>query len=149
MSVQSIPKGYHTITPYLVVKDVDEVVTFIQKAFDARVDASIKNEDQQTMHAEITIGDSKLMIGREQEPGTATSSMLYLYMKDTDNVYKKALKAGGVSIMEPTDQFYGDRNAAVQGPSDTQWWIGTHIEDVSPEEIQKRAKAFYQSHSAA
>ncbi len=70
--------------------------------------------------------------------------MIYLYVEDTDAAYQRALKAGATSVMEPADQFYGDRNGAVKDASGNEWWIATHVEDVSPEEMEKRAKA--QSH---
>jgi PhnB protein len=92
-------------------------------------------------HAEVRIGDSAVMMGEpmgEQQPRPAT---LYLYVNDTDAVYQRALQAGATSLMEPADQFYGDRNAGVQDVFGNYWWIGTHKEDVSPEELKKRAEA--------
>ena len=93
--------------------------------------------DGNIMHAEIKIGDSMVMLGecRDQSPMNA---MIYLYVKDTDKLYNQANKAGAESIMAPTNQFYGDRNAGVKDPCGNQWWIGTHVENVSPKEIQKR-----------
>ena len=84
------------------------------------------------------VGDSMVMLAEATEQHQLLPAMLYLYVPDTDAVYKKAMAAGATSIMEPADQFYGDRNAGVKDATGTQWWIGTHTEDVSEEELKKR-----------
>ena len=94
------------------------------------------------MHAQVTIGDSPIMIADESEMAKATTSSLYLYVPDVDSVYQRAIKAGGNSIMEPTDMFYGDRSGGVKDPSGNSWFIATHKEDIAPLELQKRAEAF-------
>jgi uncharacterized glyoxalase superfamily protein PhnB len=81
------------------------------------------------------------MIAEPRGPWTAAPAQLYVYVKDTDATYRRALEAGGVSVMAPADQFYGDRNAGVKDMCGNSWWIATHIEDVSPEEMRKRAAA--------
>ena len=94
------------------------------------------------MHAQVTIGDSPIMIADESEMAKATASSLYLYVPNVDSVYQRAIKAGGNSIMEPTDMFYGDRSGGVKDPSGNSWFIATHKEDLAPQELQKRADAF-------
>ena len=87
------------------------------------------------------------MIGGARPGVVPTTAMIYLYVTDTDASYKRALAAGGTSVMEPANQFYGDRNAGVKDSAGNQWWIGTHIEDVSPEELDRRMKAMFQKHA--
>ena len=138
--VNPIPDRYHTVTPYLVGQGLSKLIEFLKKAFDAEVIEKHEGPKGAVMHAEVKIGDSVIMMG-EPKDGKPMPTMLYLYVEDTGAVYKKAVEAGGESIQEPTNQFYGDRNAAVKGPCGNQWWIATHVEDVSPEEMAKRAKA--------
>jgi len=138
--VQAIPAGYHTVTPYVVVSGVGKLLEFIKAAFGAKVKHQFAMPDGTVMHAEAKIGDSIIMLG-EPRDGKAIPCMLYLYVKDTDKVYKQALAAGATSVMEPANQFYGDRNAGVRDGFGNQWWIGTHIEDVSPKEMARRMAA--------
>jgi len=100
----------------------------------ARADGSIG-------HAEVRIGDSVIMLSDARDQWKPLQSAVYLYVPDTDVVYRRALEAGATSVMEPADQFYGDRNAGVQDPAGNFWWIGTHQEDVSREELERRALA--------
>jgi uncharacterized glyoxalase superfamily protein PhnB len=95
------------------------------------------------MHAQILIGDSRIMIAEESEMAKATSSTLYLYVPNVDAVYQRAVQVGGAKVMEPTDMFYGDRSGGVKDPSGNTWFIATHKEDVAPQELTKRAEAFY------
>ncbi len=139
MSAQPIPEGYHTITPYLIVDDIKELLAFLQAAFDADVTERIEMPDGSVSHAEARIGDSRVMMGQARDEWKAQSAMLYLYVEDADATYQRALEAGAVSVQEPHDEFYGDRNAGVKGPQGNHWWIATHIEDVSSEEIARRA----------
>jgi uncharacterized glyoxalase superfamily protein PhnB len=106
----------------------------------------MKRPDGSIMHAEIMIGDSRVMIGEENEMAKATVSSLYVYVPDVDRVYQQALKAGGSNVMEPTDMFYGDRSGSVKDPSGNSWFIATHKEDVEPKELAKRAEAFSKQH---
>ncbi|MGI8524691.1 MAG: VOC family protein [Pseudolabrys sp.] len=143
MSVQPIPEGYHTVTPYLTVRGATKIIEFLKKAFGAKLSHEpIKRPDGSIMHAQVTIGDSRIMIAEESEMAKATSSTLYLYVPNVDNVYQQAVKAGGASIMEPSDMFYGDRSGGIKDPSGNSWFIATHMEDVAPQEMQKRAEAF-------
>ena len=137
MAVNPIPEGYHTITPFLVVKDARKLIEFMKQAFDAEV-KHISENDGVVMHGEVKIGNSMLMLAEENVNAPGSPTGIYLYVTDTDAMYKKAVDAGATSIMEPADQFYGDRNAGVKDFAGNSWWIGTHIEDVSAEEIKRR-----------
>jgi PhnB protein len=143
MAAKPVPDGYHTVTPYLTVRGAPKVIEFLRQAFGAEISHEpIKRPDGTIMHAQVTIGDSPIMIAEESEMAKATESSLYLYVPNVDSVYQRAIKAGGNSIMEPTDMFYGDRNGGVKDPSGNSWFIATHKEDVAPQELQKRAEAF-------
>jgi uncharacterized glyoxalase superfamily protein PhnB len=141
MPVKPIPDGYHTITPYLTVADAAAQVEFVKQAFNATVKELIESKEGGVSHAEVVIGDSIIMVGQANDPAQARPGMLYLYVEDTDALYLQALSAGATSLMEPANQFYGDRNAGVSDPNGNQWWIATHVEDVAPEELQRRAAA--------
>jgi PhnB protein len=140
MPVKPIPDGYHTITPYLVCERLSELIDFLKSAFGAIEKERHLAKSGRVMHAEIQIGDSIVMMGEAMEGFPPVQTSLYFYVEDTDSVYNKAIKAGGVSLMEPANQFYGDRNAGVQDPSGNKWWIATHVEDVSAEEMERKAK---------
>jgi PhnB protein len=142
MSVKPIPEGYHAITPYLVVEGAAKLIDFLKQAFDAQETFRMPMPDGSIMHAEIKIGDSMVMMGEASEKWKPMPCAIYLYVNDADAVYKRALKAGATSTMEPADQFYGDRHGGVKDPAGNTWWIATHKEDVSPEELKKRAEAF-------
>jgi uncharacterized glyoxalase superfamily protein PhnB len=94
------------------------------------------------MHAEVKIGDSMVMVGEATDQWKPMPATIALYVEDTDAWYKRAPQAGATSVREPSDQFYGDRSAGVKDSAGNQWWIHTHIEDVPPEELQKRAEAW-------
>jgi PhnB protein len=137
MSVKPKPDNYHSITPYLVVQDASALMDFLQKAFNA-IDREVHKDPQgRIMHAEMQIGDSVIMMGEAMDRPVMHTGF-YLYVPDTDTVYAKALAAGGATLLAPVNQFYGDRNAGVTDPFGNQWWIATHIEDVSDDELQKR-----------
>lgn len=144
MAVKPIPDDYHAITPYLVVPGVARLIDFLTQAFGAELaHPPHKRPDGTIMHAQIRINDSRVMMGEPTGEFTAMPASLYLYVEDTDAVYAQALRAGGTSIMAPADQFYGDRHGGVRDPSGNVWWIATHIEDVSPEELERRAAALH------
>src|SRR5437588_862334 len=143
MAVKPVPDGYHTVTPYLTVRNAPKVIEFLQQAFGAKISHEpTKRPDGSIMHAQVTIGDSPVMIGEESEMAKATTSTLYLYVPDVDSVYRQAVKAGGDTVMEPMDMFYGDRSGAVKDPSGNSWFIATHKEEVAPQELARRAEAF-------
>src|SRR2546423_1396839 len=134
------PDAYHTVTPYLTVQGVAELLDFVKAAFGAEEIERMPGPEGRVVHAEVRIGDSVVMMGEAPDASKVMPAMLYLYVPDTDATYRAALAAGAESVMEPADQFYGDRNAAVQDASGNQWWIATHVEDVSPEEMARRAR---------
>lgn len=148
--VKPIPEGYHTLTPYLVIKGADRAIDFYIKAFGATELFRMPGPDGAVMHAEITIGDSHIMLAEEnpemgaQAPTTlnGTPVGLFLYVENADGVFKKAVDAGASVKMPLTDMFWGDRWGVVVDPFGHQWQIATHMEDLSPEEIAKRAEAF-------
>ena len=139
MAVKPVPDGHHTVTPYLVATDAQAVIDFATKAFNATVVEDMRRPDGAVMHAELQIGDSRIMLGQASGQHPAMPAALYLYVPDADATYRQALAAGGISTMEPTDMFYGDRNAGVRDTNGNMWWIGTHIEDVARDELQRRA----------
>jgi len=147
MPVKPIPEGYHTITPYLVVQGAGALLDFVKKAFDAKEVERMASPDGTIMHAEVTIGDSRLMISDARGESKPKTGMLYLYVKDADATYRRAIQAGASSVMEPADQFYGDRNAGVRDAHGNEWWMATHKEDVPLEEMKKRAEARAKSQS--
>jgi PhnB protein len=141
MAVKPIPDGYHSVTPYLTVQGAAKLIDFLKQAFEAQEIERLTRPDGAIGHAEVRIGDSIVMMGEAGGEWTPMPGALYLYVNDVDATYKRALQVGAVSTMEPMDQFYGDRSAGVKDPSGNQWWIATHKEDLSPEELAKRAQA--------
>lgn len=139
--VEPIPEGYHTVTPYLIVSGADTLLEFLKKAFDGTVEFVMRDSDGSVRHAEVRIGDSHVMMGEAGGEWTPMPAGIHLYVGDCDVTYRRALQAGGTSLREPADQFYGDRSAGVKDPCGNSWWIATHIEDVPPAEIERRAKA--------
>ena len=140
MQVKYIPEGYHTITPYVVIQGLAKLITFLKEGFDAIEIRKIDLPDGSVTHAELKIGDSMVMFSESKEGSPPRAASFYLYVKDTDMVYKKALDAGGISLMEPVDQYYGDRNAGIKDPSGNIWYIATHFEDLTSEELMEREK---------
>jgi uncharacterized glyoxalase superfamily protein PhnB len=140
-TVKPIPDGYHTITPYLAVHGASKLLDFLKRTFDSQEIERLERPDGSVGHAEVRIGDSMLMIGEPGDPAQAMPAMLYVYVADVDATYQRALAAGAVSLQAPSDQFYGDRNAGVKDPFGNRWWVATHKEDVSPDEMKRRAAA--------
>jgi PhnB protein len=145
-----VPEGYHTVTPYLVVDGAEKVIRFMKETFGAQpLFEPMTRPDGKIMHAEFKIGDSIVMIADVSERAQATTDALHVYVPNVDAVYQKALKAGASSLMEPMDQFYGDRSSSVRDPAGNRWHIGTHIEDVPPAELKKRAAEFMKQQNKA
>ena len=147
MSVNYKPEGYHTVTPYLVVEGANSLIDFMKQAFDATELFRLPNENGTIGHAEIKIGDSIIMLADASAEHAARPSMICLFVEDWHASYKRAIEAGATSICEPENQFYGDRSGGVKDASGMQWWIGTHIEDVSPEEMERRSAKAKEQHS--
>ena len=136
----AVPEGYHSVTPYLVVTGADKLIAFMQKAFGATVNFKLEGPDGKIGHAEMQVGDSRIMLGEAKKAWKPMPTGIYLYVKDSDAVYKKALEAGAESVMEVADQFYGDRHGGVRDPSGNLWWISTRVEDVPDDEMKRRAE---------
>ena len=134
----AIPSGYHTVSPYLRVTGAAEFIEFAKRAFDAKENHRSLAPDGSIMHADVTIGDSHVMLTEGMENFPPLPGSLFLYVPDVDATYRAAIAAGATSMMEPADQFYGDRTAGVRDPFGNEWWIGTHIEDLSAEELHRR-----------
>lgn len=141
MAVKPVPEGYRTVTPYLIVSDPDRLLQFVKSAFNAKVHDEHRGPDGSVMHADVMIGDSHVMMGQANEKWRTMTGSLHLYVPDADATYQAALRAGAKSVQEVKDQFYGDRSGGVEDPTGVTWWISTHVEDVSPEELERRMKA--------
>ena len=144
-NVKPIPNGYHSVQPYLYFNGAADAIAFYTKAFGATERLCMLNKDGKVGHAEIEIGDSCVMIADENQAVGAFSTEHYggapmslmIYVEDCDAVYEKALAAGAKSLREPADQFYGDRMAGIADPFGFHWFIGTHIRDVSKEQLEQ------------
>jgi PhnB protein len=134
-----LPDGVHSVNPYLVVDDPDALIAFLEHVFGARTGERTA-VDGATLHADVRIGDSRVMIGAARG-WTPTPAMLYVYVDDCDAAYARAIAAGAESLMAPADMFYGDRHGGVKDASGNSWWIATHIEDVPPDELARRHEA--------
>lgn len=153
MKTKTTPKGYHSLTAYLTVKGTAEAIEFYKKAFNAKEVARLTMPDGSIGHAEIEIGDSKIMLAEENEKWGNLSPQalggspvsLCLYVEDVDTVFAGAIRAGATVTgeMEVKDQFYGDRTGTLTDPFGHQWSVMTHIEDVSFEEMQNRMNALF------
>lgn len=148
--VKFIPDGYHTATPYLIVKDAAAAIEFYKQAFGAIELERIADASGKTRHAEIKIGDSPFMMTEESteypewlspQSRGGTPVHIYLYVEDVDAVFERAIAAGAKQLLPVQDQFYGDRSGGVTDPFGHVWYIATHIEDVSGEEIMRRASS--------
>jgi PhnB protein len=137
MAVKPIPDGYHTVTPFLNVQGTAKLIDFLKNALGAEEVMRMPGPGGVVMHAEVNIGNSRLMLS-EATQGSPSSSSFYLYVNDVDTAYKRAVGAGATSQAAPTDQFWGDRMATILDPFGNSWSIATHKEDPSPEEIAKR-----------
>lgn len=152
MTVSPIPEGFHTLNCYAVVPDANEAIAFYEKAFGAeRVVHMPGPGGQGTMHAEVRIGDSVLMLTDENPQWNKKSAVtlggspiaFHLYCEDVDGWIERAVAAGCEVVMPASDMFWGDRFGQVRDPFGLEWSIATHVEDVPPEEMAKRAEAWF------
>ena len=134
------PDGYHTATPQAIVGDPDDMIRFVTDVLGGELKERYEH-DGVVMHAEVQIGDSRIMIGGANDEYPPFPIMTHLYVDDVDTVYAKALDHGATSIQEPADQFYGDRSGGVADSQGNRWWLATHIEDVTAEELERRFTA--------
>ncbi|HEV2613310.1 MAG TPA: VOC family protein [Gammaproteobacteria bacterium] len=147
-AVKAIPEGYTSITPYIIVKNASDAIEFYKKAFDAKELHRMAGEDGKIMHAEIQIGNARLMLADEFPemkcfgPKTSgeTPVLICLYVNDVDHTFDAAVKAGATVVRPLKDQFYGDRIGWITCPFGHSWSIATRVEDLSHEEIAERAK---------
>ena len=137
MAVKAIPDGYGSVTPFLTVKGAAKMIDFLKQAFGAEEVMRMPGPGGAVMHAEVNVGNSRLMLSEAMQNPPSQSSF-YLYVNDADAMYKRALAAGATSQIEPKDEFWGDRIAMVRDPFGNIWSVATHKEDVSPEEMAKR-----------
>jgi PhnB protein len=144
--VKPIPEGFHSVTPYLTCNDTAKAIDFYKRAFDAKEIIRMQGPNGKIGHAEIKIGDSVIMLADEM-PGSesrspqslgGTSAGIFLYVKDVDAAYEKAVSAGGKATMPPQDMFWGDRFGRLSDPYGHSWSLATHKEDVAPEEMKRR-----------
>jgi PhnB protein len=149
MAVEAIPKGYHTLTPYMTVRDAARAIEFYKQAFGAVEKGVMKGPDGKIMHAELRIGDSIFMLADEfpqfgsMSPlSTGGSGMgLHIYVEDVDSAFDRAVKAGATVDMPVMDMFWGDRYGKLADPFGHKWSIATHKADLSMEEMEKGMKA--------
>ncbi len=142
--VNPIRKGFHAITPYLMVEKVADLIEFLEKSFDANVILKLHRPDGTVMHTEIKIGNSMIMAGEPNAEFGRMPGSIYLYVKNCDEVYEKAIKAGGQSVMPVTTMTHaGERYGGVKDSCGNIWWIATHIEDLTEEEEQKRINELF------
>jgi PhnB protein len=156
-NVKPIPDGFHSVTPYLTFKDADAAIKFYQKAFGAKETMRLKTSGGGVAHAEIQIGDSRLMMADENPTygnkspqtlgGSPTSYMLYV--EDADASFERAVKAGATVKRPVEDQFYGDRTGTVADPFGYQWSIGTHKQDLTAEEVQRNMEKMFGAKASA
>jgi PhnB protein len=152
--VRPIPKGYRSVTPYLCVQGGAEAIKFYKKAFGAKEVMRMPAPGGLVGHAELMIGDSKIMLAdecpqmgcRSPKASGGTGVTIHLYVEDVDKVFKRALKAGAKERQPVRNQFYGDRSGQVEDPFGHLWHLSTHIEDLSPKEILRRGKEFMEKH---
>lgn len=157
MAVEPIPEGYNTVSPYLAVDDAAKAIEYYKKAFGAEETIRMNSPDGRIGHAELVIGDSHVMLSdpfpeSSTKPPTelgGTSVSILMYVEDVDTVVQKAVDAGATATMEVQDQFWGDRLGSITDPFGHSWSIATHIEDLTPEEIDERGKAAFAAMSAS
>jgi PhnB protein len=149
--IKAVPDGMRTLTPYIVLNDAKKGIEFYQKAFGAEEKSRMPSPDGRIMHADIQIGDSRLMLSSEfpEMGGTCVSpktlrgvtGSILIYTEDVDALFKRAIEAGAEVISPPADMFWGDRFGKVRDPFGHEWQLATHIEDVTPEETLRRMSA--------
>ena len=148
-----IPTGFHTLTPHIVVTDGVAAIEFYKQAFGAQENSRLMTPDGRAlMHAQLTIGNSVIMLGSEFPPNAlspksrgGTSVFLHLYVPDSDAAFERAVKAGCTVNMPVSDTFWGDRYGQVEDPYGHKWSIATHKQDFTPDQIAANAKAFFAS----
>jgi len=151
--VPHIPQGYNTITPYLIINGAAKAIDYYKKVFGASVVVRMDGPNGRVQHAELQIGDSRIMLA-DENPAMGHSSAttigaspvsLYVYIPDVDRVVELAASEGAKILKPVQDQFYGDRSGFIKDPFGHMWGIATHVEDVSPQEMEERMKKLTQA----
>jgi PhnB protein len=145
--VHHIPEGFHTATPYLMVKDATNAIDFYQKAFGAIILERLEGPDGRVMHAEIKIGDSPVMIGEHHDVASLREQSLppvsiYLYVEDADATASQAVAAGAKELYPVEEKFYGNREGGIEDPFGITWWIATRVQSLSSDELQQRTSDY-------
>jgi PhnB protein len=156
MTVKAIPDGYHSVTPYLSIRGAAQALEFYQRAFNATEVFRLVAPSGEIGHAEIRIGDSAIMLADPCEEGSfrhpqslgGSSVGLHLYVEDVDALFAQAVAAGAKTIRAVQDQFYGDRTGTLEDPFGHVWFLATHKEELTPEEINQRAEALFRQKGA-
>jgi PhnB protein len=156
MTIKRIPDGYHSVTPYLSIKGAAEAIEFYKRAFNATELFRLVAPNGQIGHAEIKIGNSAIMLADACEDGAfrnpqslgGSSVGLHVYVEDVDALFVQAVKAGAKAVRPVQDQFYGDRTGTLEDPFGHVWFLATHKEDLTPEEINRRAEALFKQTAA-
>ncbi len=148
--VKAVPKGFHTLTPSLIVRDATKAIDYYKLVFGASIRGVFYGPDNKTIvHAELDIGDSKLMLSDEfpdhnvfspLSPGGGTSASIFMYVEDVDKVFNSAVSNGAAVTMPLMDAFWGDRAGGIVDPFGHRWMVATHIKDLSQEEIEEGSK---------
>ncbi|MGH7101993.1 MAG: VOC family protein [Acetobacteraceae bacterium] len=147
MAVKAKPDGYHAVTPYLIAEGAAKVIDFAKATFGAEEKLRLTAPGGRIGHAELRIGDAAVMLADANAEHPAMPCTLHVYVDDADATYQRALSAGGTSVRAVANQFYGDRSGGVRDPGGNVWHIATHVEDVPPAELKRRAEeAMRQAH---
>ena len=146
-NVRPIPEGYHTITPQLTCRDASRAIDFYKSVFGATEVMRMPGPDGKVMHSELKLGDSRIMVNDEfpgrtkaPEPTAAHSSLLFVYTENVDALFDRAVRAGSRAEMQPENMFWGDRYGTFTDPFGHHWGVATHVEDVAPDEMQRRSE---------
>jgi PhnB protein len=142
MSIKPIPEGFRAITPYLFAQGASQLIEFISAAFEGALISQQKRPDGAIMHASMRIGDSMLMLADPTPAFGPMPTSIYLYVADSDAVYRRALNSGGISVFPMMTLPSGERYGGVKDPCGNIWWVATHVEDVPPDEQERHWKEF-------
>jgi len=153
-AAKPVPEGYHTVTPHLTLDDAAQSIEWYKKAFGAQEISRSLGPDGKIMHAEIKIGDSRIMVGdvmmgKGPRGFGGSPASLWLLVDNSDALFDRAVKAGATVQMPLADQFWGDRGGAIADPAGYTWWIATRKEDLTPEELRQRAAEFFKQQEHA
>ena len=138
MGTKPVPEGYHAVTPFVIAKGAARFIDFMKEAFDGTDLGRVVDEHGAIGHAEVRIGDLVVMTFDAKDGWPETPAFLRLYVADVDSTYQRALKAGATSVTDLTNMPWGDRICRVRDPLGNLWWLMTRIEEVSPEELERR-----------